>query len=210
MMSTEEMLKQLLDGQNSINQRLDTMDKRFDTIDERFDTIDKRFEAIDEHFGTIDKRFEAIDEHFDTIDKRFEAIDEHFDTIDKRFEAIDEHFGTIDEHFDTIDKRFEAIDEHFGTIDDHFDTINKHFDEVYLKIDEVHDIEAELLNRQDNLQKDVKSIKITLENDISPSIRLLSDLQLENSKRFIVLEKNVETLTDNLVIDEVLNGLNNR
>ena len=133
MMSTEEMLKQLLDGQNSINQRLDTMDKRFDTID-----------------------------------KRFEAIDERFDTIDKRF------------------------------------------DEVYSKFDEVHDIESEFLNRQDNLQKDVKSIKITLENDISPSIRLLSDLQLENPKRFIILEKNVESLTDNLVIDEVLDGLNNR
>lgn len=147
MMSTEEMLKQLLDGQNSINQRLDTMDKRFDTIDKRFDEVNAKFEEINTKFEDVNSRF---------------------------------------------------------------DEVNSKFEEVYFKIDEVHDIEAELLNRQDNLQKDVDCIKITLENNISPAIKLLADVQIENSDRFTKLEKNVEFLMDNLAITEVLEGLTQR
>lgn len=147
MMSTEEMLKQLLDGQNSINQRLDTMDKRFDTIDKRFDEVNAKFEEINTKFEDVNSRF---------------------------------------------------------------DEVNSKFEEVYFKIDEVHDIESELLNRQDNLQKDVDCIKITLENNISPAIKLLADVQIENSDRFTKLEKNVEFLMDNLAITEVLEGLNQR
>lgn len=147
MMSTEEMLKQLLDGQNSINQRLDTIDKRFDTIDKRFDEVNAKFEEINTKFEDVNSRF---------------------------------------------------------------DEVNSKFEEVYFKIDEVHDIEAELLNRQDNLQKDVDCIKITLENNISPAIKLLADVQIENSDRFTKLEKNVEFLMDNLAITEVLEGLNQR
>lgn len=154
MMSTEEMLKQLLDGQNSINQRLDTIDKRFDTIDKRFDEVNAKFEEVNSKFEDVYSRFDEINSKFDEVNSKFE--------------------------------------------------------EVYFKIDEVHDIEAELLNRQDNLQKDVDCIKITLENNISPAIKLLADVQIENSDRFTKLEKNVEFLMDNLAITEVLEGLNQR
>ncbi|MGN0554137.1 MAG: hypothetical protein ACI4I1_12195 [Oscillospiraceae bacterium] len=67
------------------------------------------------------------------------------------------------------------------------------------------DFEQMILQKFENLEKDVegikrtldtdvKSIKLTLENDISPSIKLLSELQLENSKCLINLERDVQEL----------------
>lgn len=161
MMTTEEMLAQILDGQNSINQRLDTMDKRFDTIDKRFDEVNAKFEEVN-------AKFEDVNSRFDEVNAKFEEVNSKFDEVNAKFE------------------------------------------EVYFKIDEVHDIESELLNRQDNFQKDVNCIKITLENNITPAIKLLADVQVENSGRFTKLEKNVEFLMDNLAITEVLEGLNQR
>ena len=61
--------------------------------------------------------------------------------------------------------------------------------------------------RLDNLEKDVRIIKLTLENDISPSIKMLSEFQLENSKRLIKLEKDVTEIKDELAINDVLQGL---
>ncbi len=51
-------------------------------------------------------------------------------------------------------------------------------------------------SRLDTLEKDVKIIKLTLENDISPSIKMLSEFQLENSKRLIKLEKDITEIKD--------------
>ena len=62
-------------------------------------------------------------------------------------------------------------------------------------------------SRLDTLEKDVKVIKLTLENDISPSIKMLSEFQLENSKRLIKLEKDVTEIKDELAINDVLQGL---
>lgn len=61
--------------------------------------------------------------------------------------------------------------------------------------------------RLDKLEKDVRIIKLTLENDISPSIKMLSEFQLENSKRLIKLENDVTELKDELAINDVLQGL---
>ena len=81
-------------------------------------------------------------------------------------------------------------------------------------LEEILNSQRELLNRQESMQKeivsmkkDISSIKITLENDVSPSIKMLSELQLDNSKRLIRLERDVQEISDNIAIDEVLNNL---
>ncbi|MGN0604875.1 MAG: hypothetical protein ACI4I2_12950 [Oscillospiraceae bacterium] len=67
--------------------------------------------------------------------------------------------------------------------------------------------QKEMMGRQESMEKDISSIKIALENDIYPSIKMLSELQLENSKRLIRLERDVQSITDNIAIDEVLNNI---
>ncbi len=74
-------------------------------------------------------------------------------------------------------------------------------------LEELVNVQKELLNRQEKMQKDISSIKLSLENDVSPSIKMLSELQLENSKRLIRLERDVQDISDNMAIDEVLNNI---
>lgn len=56
-------------------------------------------------------------------------------------------------------------------------------------------------------QADVRSIKLELENKVSPSIKTLCELQLDNSKRLHKLESDMQDLNDQLAIGEVLHGL---
>lgn len=64
-----------------------------------------------------------------------------------------------------------------------------------------------LENKVDGLDKDVKSIKITLENEVSPAIKTLTELQVHNSGRLVVIKKDVQDLKNNFAINEVLFGL---
>lgn len=66
----------------------------------------------------------------------------------------------------------------------------------------------QLLKNQEEMKRDIKLIHLSLENDVTPKINLLLELQLEHSKRFIKLEKDVQKLQDDYAIDEVLRELN--
>lgn len=75
------------------------------------------------------------------------------------------------------------------------------------RLDEQYNMIHQLTLNQEEMQKDIKSIKVTLENDISPAIKMLSELQIDNSKRFQRLEKDVQDIKDNSAIDEVMQEL---
>lgn len=75
------------------------------------------------------------------------------------------------------------------------------------RIDKIDNRLNKIDERLDKLEKDVRIIKLTLENDISPSIKMLSEFQLENSKRLIKLEKDTTDIKDELAINDVMQGL---
>lgn len=87
------------------------------------------------------------------------------------------------------------------------DKMDNRLDEQYNMIYQLTLNGEKMQNDISNLQSDVKSIKVTLENDISPAIKMLSELQLDNSKRFRQLEKDVQEIKDNSAIDEVIHEL---
>lgn len=58
-----------------------------------------------------------------------------------------------------------------------------------------------------NIEKDVAKIKITMENEVSPAIKTLTELHLDTSQRIIKLESNVQELKDNAAIDEVIRNI---
>jgi len=51
----------------TITNKLELHDKRFDKIDARLDAHDKRFDEHDKRFDKIDKRFDEIDARFDNL-----------------------------------------------------------------------------------------------------------------------------------------------
>lgn len=104
------------------------------------------------------------------------------------------------ERLDKMDGRFDKIDERLDKMDDRLDKMDGRLDKMDRQFDKID-------SRLDTLEKDVKVIKLTLENDISPSIKMLSEFQLENSKRLIKLEKDVTEIKDELAINDVLQGL---
>lgn len=58
-----------------------------------------------------------------------------------------------------------------------------------------------------NIEKDVAKIKITMENEVSPAIKTLTELHLDTSKRIVDLGNNVQELMDNAAIDEVIRNI---
>lgn len=91
---------------------------------------------------------------------------------------------------------------------------NERLDKIDNRLDEQYNMIYQLtLNGEkmqkdiSNLQADVKSIKIELENRISPSIKTLCEVQLNTSNRVHNLEHNMQELNDQLVIGEVLHNI---
>lgn len=111
---------------------------------------------------------------------------------------------------DTTNKLAEGqkqTNERLDKMDERFDKMDNCLDKMDNRLDEQYNMIHQLTLNQEAMQKDIKSIKITLENDISPAIKMLSELQIDNSKRFRQLEKDVQEIKDNSAIDEVIHEL---
>ena len=69
------LLREVQDGQTSLNARFDTLESSFNS---RFDALETRlardFAGIDARFASIDTRFEGVDARFASIDARFDEM----------------------------------------------------------------------------------------------------------------------------------------
>lgn len=111
---------------------------------------------------------------------------------------------------DTTNKLAEGqkqTNERLDKMDERFDKIDNRLDEQYNMIYQLT-LNGEKMQKDiSTLQADVKSIKIELENRISPSIKTLCEVQLDTSNRVHNLEHNMQELNDQLVIGEVLHNI---
>ena len=62
-------------------------------------------------------------------------------------------------------------------------------------------------NRLDSLGKDVRAIKVELENHVDKMLSELTGRQIDNSERLQTIEKDVEEIKDSLVATEILQGI---
>jgi len=80
------LLREVHDGQTSLNARFDTLESSFNS---RFDTLESSFNS---RFDAIESRlagdFEGVDARFAGIDARFAGIDARFVSIDARFDEM--------------------------------------------------------------------------------------------------------------------------
>jgi chromosome segregation ATPase len=71
------LLREVQDGQTSLNSRFDALESRlardFAGIDARFAGVDARFDSIDARFASIDARFASIDARFDEMSDEMKA-----------------------------------------------------------------------------------------------------------------------------------------
>ncbi len=84
---------------------------------------------------------------------------------------------------------------------------NERLDEQYNMIYQLTLNAEKMQNDIISTQADVRSIKIELEHKVSPAIKTLCEMQLDNSKRLHKLEHDMQELNDQLVIGEVLHNI---
>ncbi|MGN1304606.1 MAG: hypothetical protein ACI4YB_06190, partial [Oscillospiraceae bacterium] len=75
------------------------------------------------------------------------------------------------------------------------------------KVDGLENKVDGLENKVDGLDKDVKSIKITLENEVSPAIKTLTEMQIQNSGRLVVIKKDIQNIKNNFAIKKFFSDL---
>jgi chromosome segregation ATPase len=78
------LLREVQDGQTSLNSRFDALESR---LARDFAGIDARFAGVDARFDSIDARFDSIDARFASIDARFASIDARFDEMSDEMKA---------------------------------------------------------------------------------------------------------------------------
>ncbi len=76
------MDKELKEMFNLILQKLDGVDRRFESMEARLDGMDRRFESMEARLDGMDRRFDAVEARLDGMDKRFEAVEARLDALD--------------------------------------------------------------------------------------------------------------------------------
>ena len=89
------------------------------------------------------------------LKQEFQKLNQKIDGIIDRLDGHDQNFKSIDERFEKMDERFEKMDERFEKMDE----------------------------RMDSLENDVKSIKLTLENEINPKIQMVAEGHLDLARK---------------------------
>lgn len=62
------MDKELKEMFNLILQKLDGVDRRFESMEARLDGMDRRFDAVEARLDGMDRRFEAVEARLDALD----------------------------------------------------------------------------------------------------------------------------------------------
>ena len=76
------MDKELKEMFNLILQKLDGVDRRFESMEARLDGMDRRFESMEARLDGMDRRFDAVEARLDGMDRRFEAVEARLDALD--------------------------------------------------------------------------------------------------------------------------------
>ena len=84
----EQLLKQLVAGQELIFSRLDKMDERFDKMEARFDKVESRLDKIENRLDKMDDRFNKVETRLDKMDGRLDKMDDRFDKVENRLENV--------------------------------------------------------------------------------------------------------------------------
>ena len=98
----EQLLKQLVAGQELIFTRLDKMDARFDKMESRLDKIDNRLDKMDDRFNKIENRLDKMDDRFDKIEHRLDKMDDRFDKIENRLDKMDDRFDKVENRLENV------------------------------------------------------------------------------------------------------------
>lgn len=90
-----------------INSLMQTVNDRFDVADLRFDDMEVRFDAIDTRLNGMDARFDAIDTCLNGMDARFDAIDTRLDGIDTRLDDMNARFDAMEARSRNMETTFQ-------------------------------------------------------------------------------------------------------
>jgi hypothetical protein len=126
----DALIKEMHEGFEAVNKRLETQDLRLKEHDEKFDALIKEmhegFEAVNKRLETQDLRLKEHDEKFDALIKE---MHEGFEAVNKRLETQDLRLGVHDRKFDSLIKEmhdgFEAANKKFAEHDRKFDSLIK-------------------------------------------------------------------------------------
>ena len=88
----EQLLKQLVAGQELIFNRLDKMDERFDKMEARFDKVESRLETIENRLDKMDARFEKVENRLENMAGQLQENTRILHALEHRTEVLGAEF----------------------------------------------------------------------------------------------------------------------
>ncbi|MCM3706457.1 MULTISPECIES: hypothetical protein [Cytobacillus] len=83
----EKVLNLILNKLESLNNKVDFMDKRLDVLDQKVSSMDKRLDVLDQKVSSMDERLDALDQKVSSMDKMLDTLDQKVTSMDKRLTA---------------------------------------------------------------------------------------------------------------------------
>jgi predicted nuclease with TOPRIM domain len=71
---TQNKLDLIVEGQQSLVQRMDRLEGRMDGIESRLDRVEVRVVAVERKIDIVEKKVDALDKKVDAVDKKVDAV----------------------------------------------------------------------------------------------------------------------------------------
>ena len=132
----------------------------------KLNNIPITFESGEAMEHVLNKIYEKLVSIELEMNSRFDAVDSKFDAIEVRLDGIDMRLGVIDERLGVVEVRLDGIDERLGVVEERLGIVETRLDTLELKIND--------------LQKSVKRIEVSQDEDIFNLLELM-DKKLEET-----------------------------
>lgn len=96
-MTTETDFAQILEKlERKIEAGQARTDAKLDQVIGRIEVLEVGQARLEEKINSINQRFEQVDQRFEQVNQRFEQVDQRFDKMDQRFERIEDNLNRQD------------------------------------------------------------------------------------------------------------------
>lgn len=194
----EQAIKGLASAVEGINDRLDKMDRRFDSIEGRLDKMDERFERVEGRLDRMEGRLDTLETQSAHMTERLDSLEVETRTtrdvvtdVKERVESLERETQTTRDIVIDVKDRVGSLEQEARTTRDIVTDMELRFTERFDRLDGRLD---HLVGVQKEMQADTAAVRHSL--FIEEGSRESADESLfgEQRRDYVKLEKRVRVL----------------
>ena len=119
----EKVERKLMETQpiwSHIVSQFDVMNARFDSLDQqitvRFDSVDARLDRVEKRLDLIEVRLDRVEERLDRVEVRLDRVEERLGVVGVRLEKVEGRLDQVEVRLEKVETRLDKVETTLGKV----------------------------------------------------------------------------------------------